>query len=397
VLKECAVVSQAVVVAREEKQGGVRLVGYVVPAGEFDKEGITAYLKEKLPDYMIPAVLMEMESLPLTANGKVDRKALPDPEATGLAGDQYVAPRNEAEKILCAIWQDLLEVERIGINDDFFELGGHSLLAVRLVSAIRKQFSVEMPISDIFDYPTIAALAPQLEIQSDATILPSIGVSASRPERIPLSFSQERLWFIDRLEGSVQYHLPSVLRLKGKLNSEALAYALQSIVDRTRFSELCFRRTQGQAYQHVRSLNEWRLVCIDGSKYKEDNEGLQQYIQQLISKPFMLSKDHMVRAALVALDGQDHVLVVTMHHIASDAWSTSILVKEVVELYSSYEEDRPAQLPPMRLQYADYALWQRNYLRGPFWTRRLATGKRSCKEYRPCSCLRITAGRLFKA
>ena len=161
-LQQCELVSQAVVLARDDKQGNKRLAGYIIPNNAFDKEGILSFVKEKLPEYMIPAVLMEMESFPLTPNGKIDRNALPDPEAVDLSGDKYVAPRNDVEAKLAGIWKDVLEVDEVGINNDFFELGGHSLLAVRLVSAIRKAFVVEMPISDIFDFPTVALLAAQL-------------------------------------------------------------------------------------------------------------------------------------------------------------------------------------------------------------------------------------------
>ncbi|MEO7769280.1 MAG: amino acid adenylation domain-containing protein, partial [Ferruginibacter sp.] len=161
-LHQSNLVSQAVVLAKEDKNDDKRLVGYIVPEGFFDREGILTFLKEKLPEYMVPSVLMELESFPLTANGKIDRNALPDPDAAGLLTDQYVAPRNDVEAKLAALWQDILDVDQLGVNDDFFELGGHSLLAVRLVSAIRKAFVVEMPISDIFDFPTVALLAAQL-------------------------------------------------------------------------------------------------------------------------------------------------------------------------------------------------------------------------------------------
>ena len=164
---------------------------------------------------MIPALWVELESLPLTTNGKIDRKALPDPEGTTAEGG-YAAPRNETEQQLAAIWQELLGVERVGINDNFFEIGGHSLLAMRVVSAIRKELNVELTIRDLFVYPNIASLGVYLEEQAEGSLLPAI-IAGERPEYIPLSFSQERLWFIDRLEGSVQYHLPAVLRLKGEI------------------------------------------------------------------------------------------------------------------------------------------------------------------------------------
>ncbi len=181
--------------------------------------------------------------------------------------------------------------------------------------------------------------------------------------RIPLSFSQERLWFIDQLEGSVQYHIPTVLRMKGKLNKGALEYALQTIVSRHEVLRTVIREAEdGDAYQYIREPHGWEFSIVDGSGYKEDALGLQQYIERIIKVPFDLSNDYMLRAALIGLDHDEHVLVITLHHIASVAWSKSVLVKEVVELYSSYEEDRPLQLAPLEIQYADYAIWQRQYL-----------------------------------
>ena len=227
ILEQSEHISQAVVLAREDKQGNMQLVGYIVPQGAYDKAGIQAYLKAQLPDYMVPSHLVELQSMPLTANGKIDRKALPDPDNTQQEGG-YTAPRNETEAKLAEIWQDILELDQVGINDDFFEIGGHSLLAVRLVSQVRKTFGVELPISDVFDYPTVGQLATRLTGETPGALLPAVTAETPRPEYIPLSFSQERLWFIDKLEGSVQYHVPAVLRLKGELNHEALAKTLQS-------------------------------------------------------------------------------------------------------------------------------------------------------------------------
>ncbi|MEO6231487.1 MAG: amino acid adenylation domain-containing protein [Ferruginibacter sp.] len=371
ILQQCALVDQVVVLAKEDKQGNKRLVGYIMPEGEFDKDAILTYLKDKLPDYMIPGILIEVESMPLTANGKIDRNALPDPEAIGLQEDLYLAPRNDIEDKLATIWQDILEVDQVGVNDDFFELGGHSLLAVRLVSAIRKAFVVEMPISDIFDFPTVALLSQQLSNNTDNTVLTTIQAITPRPERIPLSFSQERLWFIDHLEGSVQYHLPTVLRLKGLLNRDALSHTLQQIVNRHEVLRTVIMDEAGKPYQFVKDTDGWALTITDGAAYGNDQDALKKYIQQLIAVPFDLSKDYLLRANMVCIGTEEHVLLVTMHHIASDAWSTPVLVKEVVELYSAYLEGRPASLSPLGLQYADYAIWQRNYLQGEVLNKKL--------------------------
>ena len=365
ILQQCELVSQAVVIAREDKQGNKKLVGYIVPAeGNFEKEAILLYLREKLPAYMIPSTLVELESLPLTANGKIDRKALPDPHAEEALINFYVAPTNETETRLAEIWQVILEVERIGVHDDFFELGGHSLLAVRLVSAIRKSFEVEIPISHIFDYPTVAQLATQLESSSEITMLPPIFPLQPRPDFIPLSFSQERLWFIDQLEGSIQYHVPAVLQLSGKLNIEALAHSLKEIVNRHEILRTVFIEREGQAFQLIKEKDRCQLNIIDEFKFLDDDDALQRYIQQVINEPFDLSNDDSMRAHLITLKEDKYVLVVTLHHIASDGWSRSILVKEVAELYKAYEQGKDAQLAPLNVQYADYALWQRRYLSG---------------------------------
>ncbi len=380
ILQQSPLVSQAVVLAKEDKQGNKRLVAYIVAEEDFDREEIQSYLKDKLPEYMVPSILMEVSSLPLTANGKVDRKALPDPDASVLLSDQYTAPRNEAEEKLAAIWQEILEVDQVGIHDDFFVLGGHSLLAIRLISAIRKELAVELPISDIFDYPTIAALVAQLEGQS-SNILPPITSLHPRPQHIPLSFSQERLWFIHQLDGSVQYHVPSVLRLKGELNNAALSVALQSIVDRHEVLRTVIRVENGQPFQSIMQPGKWQLNSIDGSAY--DQNQLRDLVKDLLNKPFDLSSDHMLRAALIKVADKEHVLAVTMHHIASDGWSTSILVKEVVELYKSYLEKKPAKLNPLKIQYADYAIWQRTYLQGEVLDKKLGYWKQKLEGVTP--------------
>jgi amino acid adenylation domain-containing protein len=387
VLSQCSLVRQGVVVALEDKQENKRLVGYVVPDGAFDREGILSYLKEKLPEYMVPAVLVELDSLPLAANGKIDRKALPDPDISGQSGDSYVAPRTATEEQLAGIWQDILEVDQVGIHDDFFALGGHSLLAVRLISAIRKAFQAELPIGDVFDYPTVAQLAGQLdgrETSQDAAtpLLPAVGAEP-RPEKVPLSFSQERLWFIDRLEGSLQYHVPAVLKLSGKLDAKALGAALKEIVNRHEVLRTVIREEGGQAWQEVREVKANVLTEVDGSEYVHNPQALQSYIREIIQVPFNLSEDTMLRAHLIRLEAEEQVLVVTLHHIASDGWSRSILVGELVELYASFTQGRKADLPNLSVQYADYALWQRKYLEGEVLDNKLSYWKEKLQNVSP--------------
>ncbi|HEY0053891.1 MAG TPA: amino acid adenylation domain-containing protein [Pedobacter sp.] len=364
VIEQSELVKQAFVTSRDDHQGNKQLVAYLIPEEAFDKEEILSYLKHTLPDYMVPSHLVEMDSFPLAPNGKIDRKALPEPGDTETK-DAYTAPRNETETRLAEIWQDILEVDQVGIHDDFFELGGHSLLAVRLISAVRKAFKAELPISDVFDYPTVATLAGQIETQSDegqsaTVLLPSIG-SQVRPERIPLSFSQERLWFIDRLEGSLQYHVPAVLRLTGKLNIEALNNSFQQIVNRHEALRTVILEQDGKPYQLINPQNKWSLIFVNGSDFVSNTTLLQSHVNELIKRPFDLSKDEMMRGHLIELN-DEYLLVVTLHHISSDGWSRSVLVRELVELYNAHEENRSANLPELAVQYADFAIWQRKYL-----------------------------------
>jgi amino acid adenylation domain-containing protein/non-ribosomal peptide synthase protein (TIGR01720 family) len=375
VLEGCDSVSQAVVISHDDHQGNKQLIAYIVPAYSFDSEEILAYAKMNLPDYMVPAHLIELESIPLTANGKVDRKALPAIDSTEQTGE-YVAPRTDIEARLAEIWQDVLEVDQVGIHDDFFELGGHSLLAVRLISAVRKAFKTELPISDVFDYPSVAALAERLSGEpGNEKVSGGIQAILPRPEFIPLSFSQERLWFIDRMEGSVQYHVPAVLRLKGNLNITALNAALNEIVSRHEVLRTSILEKEGQAYQLIKEAGKWELLKVDGSHYQNDTAALEEFIQQIILEPFDLSKDDMIRGHLIMLDAEEFMLVINLHHIASDGWSRSVLVRELVTLYKSFDVGLSIRLEPLKLQYADYSIWQRNLLQGELLEKKLGYWK----------------------
>ncbi|MEO7769197.1 MAG: condensation domain-containing protein, partial [Ferruginibacter sp.] len=247
---------------------------------------------------------------------------------------------------------------------------------------MRKELEVELSIKDLFSYPTIAELAVHLHGQDKVTLLPSIPAQP-RPEKIPLSFSQERLWFIDQLEGSLQYHVPSVLRLKGDLNTSALEDAIRTIVDRHQVLRTVFRYENAPAYQFVIEKEGWHISLIDGSGFIDKPNELRQFKKELISKRFDLSNDYMLRAALIKLDEQDHLMVVTIHHIASDGWSTSILVKELVELYNAFEEQRLVNLDQLPLQYVDFAIWQRNYLEGEVLNKKMAYWKKKLDQVPP--------------
>jgi acyl carrier protein len=363
VLQQSGLVNQSVVLAKEDAKGNKRLIGYVVSNDPFNQEEINQYLFQKLPDYMVPALWVQLESLPLTSNGKIDRKALPDPRVSGDGNQEYMAPRDETEQRLVEIWQELLGLEKVGIHDNFFKLGGHSILVMQVISSLRKKFKLEVSIKDFFANPTIAALAENiLSTGSENFGQTEIKVVDPRPEIIPLSFNQERLWFIHQLEGSVEYHIPVILQLNGVLNPHALNYAVQNIVNRHEVLRTVYKEYKGQGYQHVLPKDGFRLQFENDLVFGSNTEKLQHHVRKLIKSPFDLSTDHMIRGTVLQLDENKHLLVVTLHHIASDGWSLSIIVKEVAELYDAYVVGRLPSLNALPIQYADFAIWQRDSL-----------------------------------
>jgi amino acid adenylation domain-containing protein/non-ribosomal peptide synthase protein (TIGR01720 family) len=376
VLQQAPGVQQAVVLAREDKQGIKNLVAYIVATGIFNKEDVLLYLKSKLPEYMIPGSWVTLESMPLNTSGKIDRKQLPEPDGA-LTTNGYNAPRNETEQQLVTIWQELLELEQVGIHADFFELGGHSLMAIQLIAAIRKELGKEVAIKEVFDHPTIAALSVQINRQENKELLPVISRRESAM-RIPLSFAQERLWFIDRLQGSVQYHMPSVFRLTGKLDKRALENALRAIVNRHEVLRTVIREEDGVGYQHINPPDQWQLQYLPGKEITDNNNTLQDYIKEFLQQPFDLAADSMLRAVLIEVAAEEYTLVTVLHHIAFDGWSVPILVQELIALYSSELDQRKPVLKELPVQYADYAIWQRDYLSGDrlqnklnYWTAQL--------------------------
>ncbi|HEX8462607.1 MAG TPA: amino acid adenylation domain-containing protein [Segetibacter sp.] len=370
ILQQSELVSQSVVLAKVDKSGNKQLVGYIIANETFDKVAVTAYLKSRLPEYMVPALWVEVESLPLSPNGKIDKKALSLLAVNEQAGVEYVAPRNETEQNLANIWQEVLGIQKVGTHDNFFEIGGHSILAMQVISSIRRKLKLEVGIKNLFVHPTIAGLSESLSGAEKTSPLPGITVVNPRPQYIPLSFGQERLWFIDKLEGSVAYHMSTVLRLKGDLNREALEHAIKMIVDRHEVLRTVIKEQEGEAYQQIVEVFQWKLDTVVAHD-KNGQGDLQNQIQQLINRPFDLSKDYMLRADLVTEKNDEFVLVVTMHHIASDGWSLSVVVKEVVELYKSFINDSTPDLPWLQIQYADYALWQRRNIQGELLDKKL--------------------------
>ncbi|WP_212004586.1 non-ribosomal peptide synthetase [Chitinophaga sp. HK235] len=364
-------ISECVVVARNAGEDDKRLIAYVVARNGFNKEEVISFLKRKLPEYMVPMVFVKMDELPLTTNGKADRKSLPEiTQADEWLTNTYVAPRNEREQVLTDIWQELLGVPRVGIHDNFFELGGHSLLVVRLISLIRKRLEVEIAVKVLFTHSTVAQLAAYTH-DADKNTLPPVVAVTPRPQHIPLSYSQERLWFIDQLEGSLPYHIPSVLGLHGRLDVAALSSALCTIVNRHEVLRTVMVPYEGMPYQQVLAADSWVLTHAADTLRTADESTLSAYLAVKSQEPFDLSQDHMLRAHLVTRGAEDHLLLVTMHHIASDGWSTGIIVRELAALYNAYAAGHSITLPPLPVQYADYSIWQRSYVSGEVLDKKL--------------------------
>ena len=357
VLRKMPEVQLCSITAPADDYGVCKLIAYIVGGSTLTQQEVINFLSARLPEYMVPPAVVFLPEMPLTINGKIDKKSLPDPYAIAKDEQVYSAPRNNTEEKLAEIWQQILEVEPIGIYNDFFSLGGHSLLAVRVISLIRKEFKVEVPISHIFDFPTIALLAQQLITPGNQVVLASIPAVNPRPANIPLSFSQERLWFIDQMEGTLAYHVPAVLRITGDLNTRAIASALKAVVERHEVLRTVYVSDNDQVFQQVRSANKWALEMQQEHSLINNRELQQQRLQQLINQPFNLATDYMMRATLLEVANNDYLLVLTLHHIASDGWSRAILVKEIVAFYKAFTNNLQPNLLPLPIQYADYAIW----------------------------------------
>jgi amino acid adenylation domain-containing protein len=369
-------VADCVVVPREDVPGEKRLVAYVV--GDVEAGVLREHLRRELPEYMVPAAFVPLESLPLTPNGKLDRTALPAPEFAADA-ERYVAPRTPTEEVLAEIWAETLRLERVGVTESFFELGGHSLLATRVISRVRQVFAVEVPLRALFEGPTVAELAGRVEEirRAGAPALPPV-VPVERAGPLPLSFAQERLWFIDRLEpGSAVYNIPVAWRLGGALDAAALERALGEIVRRHEALRTVFAEVDGSPVQVIAPFGGFALPVEDLSGLSEaDREAaVRQRAREEARRAFDLSAGPLFRAALLRLGEEDHVLLLSMHHIVSDGWSMGVFFRELSALYAAYHEGGESPLAELGVQYADYAVWQREHLRGEMLDRQLAYWK----------------------
>jgi len=362
-------VRRAVVQVNPVLDGEKQLVAYVAidsQAGVGDEE-LRAYLAEKLPDYMMPSAFVVMDELPLTTNGKVDRSQLPELNEWNASQQEYVAPSTPLEELVCNIFAEVLKLKNVGATDNFFHLGGHSLSATRVISRVKEVVGPIVSLRDLFEAPTPALLARRIERAQrtdDATEVPPLR-ARERTGPVPLAFAQQRLWFFDQLEpNSASYNIPFVLRISGRLNPAALETSLANVVRRHEALRTTFSLVDEVPVQIVHDIQGGHLPLIDLSTMPEPEREAEIFMKREAMRPFDLQVGPLFRATLLQLADDEHVLLLTMHHIVSDGWSMSVLVREAATLYQAYVEGREAALPEVHVQYGDFACWQREWLTG---------------------------------
>ncbi len=406
---------EAVVIAREDQRGDRRLAAYVVPSDERQMTNgeretsvtrpssfvgeLRAFLREHLPEYMLPSVFVTMEALPRLPNGKVDRRTLPAPRGAfpELETAYYVAPRTPTEELLAGIWAHVLGVEQVGVHDNFFDLGGHSLLATLLISRLREAFGVELPLRSLFESPTVAGLASHVEaVRSTGAGLTAPPIQPAPRDAtvgLPLSFAQQRLWFLDQLEPNNSfYNNPTAIRLTGQLDLAALERSLNEIVRRHESLRTTFAAVGGRPTQVIAPEFKLAMPIIDMRglpKPEREAEALRRATEET-QRPFDLARGPLLRAQLLQLGEQEYVALLTLHHIVSDGWSMGVIIREIAALYSVFSEarspegdTRPSPLPGLPIQYADFARWQREWLQGETLQAHLAYWKQQLADSPP--------------
>ncbi|MBD3307336.1 amino acid adenylation domain-containing protein, partial [candidate division KSB3 bacterium] len=385
-LRRHPAVQHAAVVAREDPGGNTRLIGYIIPAKEASPAPgeLRQFLLAHLPEYMVPSLFVSLEAFPLTTSGKVNRRALPEPPEDWYAAEHApAASRTPIEELLIGLWQQLLGVPQVGIHDQFFELGGHSLLATQLVSRIRDAFAVELPVRRVFERPTIAGLADLITaaLQDDQPVAPPMS-QVSREEHLPLSFAQERLWFLEQFEGQqAVYNIPAALKITGTLEIEDLQRSLNQIVRRHETLRTSFTDVDGKPVQVIAPAMDIPVPIVDVQSLSKEAQATeaQRIMAVEAARPFDLEQGSLLRILLIRLSQSEHLLLITMHHIITDGWSMGVFIRELALLFEAHSQGIPARLPDLPVQYADFAQWQREWLTGEplerhmhYWRRQLA-------------------------
>ncbi|HKX28230.1 MAG TPA: amino acid adenylation domain-containing protein, partial [Blastocatellia bacterium] len=389
VLQEHPSVRQSVVVANEDERRGTRLLGYVTGASGMTGEELKRHLRERVPEYLIPEAIMILEELPVTANGKIDRKRLPPIVGGGRPSDpEPIGSGSPVEEIVAGTFARVLNLPQVGRDESFFELGGHSLLAMQVVSGIKTALGLELPLRTLFELPTVRGLAEKAEStlrQGLAMETPVIG-RADRSRGLPLSFEQQRLWFIDRLNSDQAVYLcPSVLRLEGRLDLEVLERAINEILRRHEVLRMRIASRGGLPEQVIEEWTPRPLELADLTDLAPDEReaALRKMTRDESETGFDLSRGPLVRVKVVKLEPELHVMFFTMHHIVTDGWSMGILFKEIGALYLAYLKGEPSPLPELEIQYADYAVWQRDWLSGQTLERLLHYWREQLSDLKP--------------
>jgi amino acid adenylation domain-containing protein len=375
-------VRDSVVKVVRDKQGRDVLVAYYVSRQEVEAGLLRELLKEQIIEETIPNIFVHLKKLPLTLNGKINHRALPTlEEARERVRREYVAARSATEEILAQIWADVLGVNQIGVHDNFFELGGHSLLATQIISRIREAFKVEMSLRSLFESPTVSALAQTVETamrDGQGDTLPPV-VPVPRDGELPLSFAQQRLWFLNELTPErALYNVSLAVRMRGDLNVKALEGALAEIVRRHEVLRTSFPTVAGRPAQRIAPSLEVPLPLVKLEPSEEEGaqeEEVRRFINREARTPFNLAEPPLLRAHLLQLGAEDFVLVCTIHHIISDGWTIGVMVRELGALYEAFANKRPSPLAPLPVQYADFAHWQRKWLGGEALEKQLAYWK----------------------
>jgi amino acid adenylation domain-containing protein len=385
-LDQYPAVRQAVVLAPEDAPGERRLVAYLVTDQEPlpTTTDLRSFLREKLPEYMVPALFVLLDALPLMPNGKVDRRALLARDRTRPElGKAFVAPLTPTEEVLSDIWAQVLDIERVGIHDNFFDLGGHSILATQVVSRIREAFHVELPLRRLFEVPTVAGLAESIEVTHRAgqnVLAPPI-LPVPRDGNRPLSFAQQRLWFLDQLMPGSAYNSPGAFRIESAIDVALAERIVNEIVRRHEVLRTTFHSMAGEPFQVVAPVLTVPVVVVDLSNLSEPKREaeVRRLATEEAQRPFDLSQGPLLRVTLLRLGDHEHVFLVTMHHIISDGWSIGVFIREAVALYGALSNGAPSPLAELPIQYTDFAVWQREWLQGEvlegqlgYWRQQLA-------------------------
>ncbi|SOS20803.1 non-ribosomal peptide synthetase [Pseudomonas cerasi] len=357
-------IREAVVLAREDEPGNVRLVAYFTSRLDTEApapEQMRAHLQANLPEYMVPGAFVELTALPLTANGKLDSRALPKPDHSSLLGLAYEPPQGEIEIALAQIWAEVLQLERVGRHDHFFDLGGHSLLAMRMVSQVRQQMGMELPLGELFALGELAAVASALAGTGRSEL--SLILPAPRDQSLPLSFAQQRLWFLAQMEGGNQaYNIPLALSLQGSLDVAALTAALGRIVERHETLRSRFIAREEGAEVVFTSPTAMSFLPIED--LRQHPHTLTERVVTEATAAFDLTRGPLIRGCLLQVEDERHVLLLTVHHIVSDGWSMGVLTRELLALYPALRRGEADPLPALSIQYADYAVWQQGWMSG---------------------------------